>query len=254
MAQRDNTSDQDLLARYASGDEDAFAELVVRHGELVRSVCARVLGRAAEADDAAQLAFLALARRAADFSPDMSLPAWLHQTTLYLALRLRHARALRKTREAQKLPAATVPPLDEQADGQRTRSVLMQEVQALPERYRQPLVLHYCDGHSQSEIAAQLGLSYGTVSGRLSRARALLRERLLERGIVAPIALLVLLAPHAVAAREDDAAQWHASVGIPARAEPQAMGFSAVVSQLGAHIYMPMCVMLTLCWCAALLR
>lgn len=255
MQQLDSTSDFVLLAHYASGDEDAFAELVTRHAAHVRNVCTRVLGRAADADDAAQLTFLALARKAADFAPDVSVPAWLHRTALYLSLRLRHANQLRKTREAEVQPLATIPPNDEAADWQHTRTLLWQEIQALPKRYREPLVLHYGHGHSQNEVAAQLGCSYGTVSGRLNRARALLRERLLGRGIAVPMAMLVLLTPPLVSSREEDIEpQWHASVGVQRPPEFHESGLSQAVLHLGAHIYMPLCIVLTLCWCATLFR
>lgn len=252
----DSIADHELLARFAAGDDDAFAKIVRRHRPLVQSVCARVLGRAADADDAAQLAFLALLRRATDFPREYSVAAWLQRTALYLALRLRACNQLRKTRETEAGELAVVPEVsvESAAEWQHTRSILLQEVHALPARYRLPLLLHYCEGLGQSEVAKQLGCSYGTVSGRLNRARALLRERLIGRGLALPVAMLAVLAPQVAAAGEMAEPQWHASVGIAARAELGAAGLSHVVTQLGAHIYVPVCMVLTFCWCASLFR
>ncbi len=67
---------------------------------------------------------------------------------------------------------------------------LHQEVSHLPEKYRAPIVLCYFQGLTHDEAASRLGCPLGTVKGRLSRARSLLRRRLTRRGVALSVAAI----------------------------------------------------------------
>src|SRR3954470_23730498 len=71
------------------------------------------------------------------------------------------------------------------------RPVLHDEVNRLPEKYRVPVILCYLEGKTNEEAAELLNWPVGTVKGRLSRARDLLRSRLTRRGLALSAALLV---------------------------------------------------------------
>jgi DNA-directed RNA polymerase specialized sigma24 family protein len=83
-------ADAELLARFVQGRvEEAFAELVRRHGPAVRAACRRALGASPDADDAFQAVFLILARKAATLRNAALLAPWLHTVAVRAANRAR---------------------------------------------------------------------------------------------------------------------------------------------------------------------
>jgi RNA polymerase sigma factor (sigma-70 family) len=184
--------DQHLLQRFAAErDEAAFAQLARRHGPMVLGVCRRVLHDPHAADDAFQATFLALARRPAAVRKQASVGGWLHRVAYRVAQRARFAAARRQAHE-RRTPAAAGPERDPQAElsWREVCAVLDAELQALPVRFRAPLVLCYLEGMTRDKAARHLGWSAGAVKGRLEHGRELLRRRLVRRGVTLSAALL----------------------------------------------------------------
>src|SRR5207248_167026 len=134
--------------------------------------------------DAFQAAFLALARKAGSIGRE-SVGGWLYRVAYRAALRARGAAARlgdRAAREFDRRPPADPDAPADAAARNELIPLLHQEVDRLAAKYRAPVVLCYLEGKTQAEAARQLGWAIGTVSGRLARARGLLRRRLLSRG------------------------------------------------------------------------
>jgi RNA polymerase sigma factor (sigma-70 family) len=182
-------SDQQLLERFLHDhSEPSFAALVARHGPMVLSVCRRVLQHAQDAEDAFQATFLVLARKASSIRKQASLGSWLHGVAYHSAECLR-VKARRRNAHEHRWSAPPVGDLMDDITWRELRSVLDEELQNLPEKYRAPLVLCYLEARTQDEGARQLGWSKNTFRRRLESGRNALGRRLARRGITLSAAL-----------------------------------------------------------------
>ena len=176
-------SDRELLERFLHGhDESAFTVLIERHGPMVFGVCRRSLPNLHDAEDACQATFLVLARQVASLRNKESLGSWLHGVACRIATDLKRNAARRRNREEQARFPQPVDPVAE-VSRREVHAVLDEELGRLPEWYRTPLILCYLERLTREAAAAQLGLSPGSLHGRLERGRDLLRQRLTKRGL-----------------------------------------------------------------------
>ncbi len=182
-------SDAELLDRFRhSGEDAAFALLVQRHGPAVLGVCRRLLGNAADADDAFQATFLVLLRKAGSVRRRSSVGCWLYGVACRVAAK---ARARRPTTALsdETFTAPGAGPAGEAAC-RELAALLDEEVRGLPEKYRTAFILCGLEGKTCEQAARELGWPKSTLAHRLARARELLRRRLSRRGVAVPAALL----------------------------------------------------------------
>ncbi|VTS01275.1 sigma-70 family rna polymerase sigma factor : RNA polymerase sigma factor, sigma-70 family OS=Singulisphaera acidiphila (strain ATCC BAA-1392 / DSM 18658 / VKM B-2454 / MOB10) GN=Sinac_6419 PE=4 SV=1: Sigma70_r2: Sigma70_r4_2 [Gemmata massiliana] len=186
-------TDEELIGAFVElRASDAFEELVRRHGPMVLGVCLRVLRHRQDAEDAFQATFLVLARKAGSISPRNAAANWLHGVALQTAIRARAITMKRRKRETSVplVPEAGV----REVWWDDVAAVLDEELEHLPGHYRAVVLLCDVEGRTRADTARHLGCPEGSVSSRLSRARALLARRLSRRGVAPPLGGLALLA------------------------------------------------------------
>ena len=191
----DRVPDSELLERFAANrDSAAFELLLHRHATAVWAACRRILVNDADAEDAFQATFVVLMRKA-DSIRKPCVGGWLHRVAVNAALKLKASRrrASAVLESLAERPQSAGQSSEQHVERAELASLLQQELARLPERYRLPVVLCDLEGHTHAEAAVVLSWPVGSVSGRLSRAHALLRDRLTRRGVAAPAILFATL-------------------------------------------------------------
>jgi HlyD family secretion protein len=175
------TERQLLECFVTSNDPDAFAALIERHGPMVLAVCRSVLRTQHDVEDAFQDTFLILARDARTIKYIENIGPWLRRVAVRRAQRVLFQASRRRVRERNRTDSRSEYPVD--LSDFSLIPLLREEVSRLPENYRLAVVLCYLEGKTNQEAAAQLRCPIGTIKGRLSRARQVLRNRLSRRGL-----------------------------------------------------------------------
>lgn len=169
--------DVELASLAATGDRQAFGELVRRHGSAVRSLLRRMGVSAAEADDLAQDAFIAAFESIAEFRGEGAFGGWVKKIAARACIRrVQKDRQLRARLEAVELQEPAV-----QADPGR-RMDLDEALKGLAEGERLCVSLCYGAGLSHAEAAEALNLPLGTVKSHVKRGLDRLKARLAPEG------------------------------------------------------------------------
>jgi RNA polymerase sigma factor (sigma-70 family) len=175
------TERQLLECFVTSNDPDAFGALIERHGPMVLAVCRSVLREQHDVEDAFQDTFLILARDAGTITHSETIGPWLRRVALRRAHKAQLQASRRRVRERNRTDSS--PEYRTYPSDFSLIPLLREEVSHLPEHYRRPVVLCYLEGKTNQEAAAQLRCPIGTIKGRLTRARQVLRNRLSRRGL-----------------------------------------------------------------------
>ncbi len=170
------------------GDAAAFERIYRLHNRRVYSLCLRMVGNTAEAEDLTQEAFLQLFRKIATFRGESAFSTWLHRLAVNVVLMRLRKKRLPET----SLEEVTEP--DEESGGPRKdvggpdplligsidRVNLERAMEQLPPGYKMAFVLHDIQGYEHNEIAEIMGCSIGNSKSQLHKARMRLRELLQE--------------------------------------------------------------------------
>jgi RNA polymerase sigma-70 factor (ECF subfamily) len=176
--QRMTQSDDELIARMAAGDREAFASLYRRRRPDVYRFAVHMTGMPAAAEDIVQEVFLTVIHEARRYTPGRSgVVPWLLGIARNHARRRLSARRFEPLSEASAEPGVLVDPADRIASSERTRA-LREALATVPEAYREAIVLCDLQELSYEEAAAAAGCAIGTVRSRLHRGRQILAAKM----------------------------------------------------------------------------
>ena len=179
----DPVDDSALLRQFAENQSDeAFAELVKRHVNLVYSVALRQAGHPQNAEEITQAVFIILAKKAAGLRHEKALSSWLFQATRFTAINFVRSEIRRQNREQE----AQMQTILNESSGEvwpKIAPLLDDAVAALREKERQAIVLRFYEGRSLREVGLALGASEEAAKKRVGRALEKLRQSFAKRGV-----------------------------------------------------------------------
>ena len=167
-----------LVGRSQGGDEEAFRCLVERYRDRAYGLALRILRVPAEAEEAAQDAFVRAWLALPRFRGEARFSTWLYRIVSRRALDRLSSMRQRLERESpietlEGIPSGAQAPNDRD----RERSRLIERLVAeLPPAQRAAVTLFYYEGRSVRQVALALEMPEGTVKTHLSRARSALRQ------------------------------------------------------------------------------
>ena len=174
------------LAAAADGDRDAYGRIVAACQNTVTAIALAITRDVPASEDIAQEAFLSAWQNLRRLQNPASFLPWLRQITRNLAhdhLRGRQRRAAEVAGADELIAMAADPqptPFEQLLQDER-QVVAAELISALPDDSREVLLLYYREGQSSQQVAALLGMSDAAVRKRLSRARQVVRDELLQR-------------------------------------------------------------------------
>lgn len=186
-------ADDEFIKRSKSGEIEAFEELVLRYEKRVYTIAYRYMGNREDASDLAQEALIKVYKNLKKFRGESSFSTWLYRIVANVCRDALRKRAGKKeasldspisTSEGElKREVEDTSPTPDILLEQREQADYIQEmISRLDPKYRVVIVMREIQGFTYEEIASQLGCSLGTVKSRLSRARKILRDSIVEDG------------------------------------------------------------------------
>jgi RNA polymerase sigma factor (sigma-70 family) len=186
-----DVSDMELLRDYdRQGSEEAFAELVRRHINLVYSVALRHVGIAAQAGEITQAIFIILARKAAGLRPGTILEGWLHETTRLTALSFLRGERRRQFREQEAYMQSTLQESTDVSAWNHLAPLLDEAMARLGKKDRDAVILRFFKQKNVRDVAATLQVNEAAAQRRILRALEKLRKFFTKRGISSTTAII----------------------------------------------------------------
>ncbi len=179
-------SDVELARAAAAGDPVAFEKLYEQHSRRVYSLCLRMVGNPAQAEDLTQEVFLQVFRKIGSFRGDSAFTTWLHRLTINQVLmhfRKRGVKLEHTSEEGDFTDVVNTPLQSTRRISMIDRLALEKAISQLPPGYRTVFTLHDIEGYEHVEISDMLDISIGTSKSQLHKARMRLRELLSKKAV-----------------------------------------------------------------------
>lgn len=185
-------ADCDLVMRAVAGREDSFEELVHRYQRPIAAYVYRMVGDYEAALDLTQEVFIKVYNSLCRYRSEFKFSTWIYKIAHNSAVDHLRRHSTREQSlvnefdgEQRELPVENgrLSPEQEYA-GKERRAEIEQVVHQLPSAYRELILLRHSHDLSYDEIAEVTGLPLGTVKNRLFRAREVMRQQFVERGII----------------------------------------------------------------------
>ncbi len=175
--------DAALVERAKLGDRKAFRELVERYQQGVALTVVSMIGRSSDVDDVVQDVFLRCYQTLDRFRGDASFATYLKKIAINKSLdvlrrRKRFFGRFLSRDDASKFVPDRASDVREEIDADERAQLVHAAIDQLPPNHRAVVVLRMIEGYSTEETAQMLGLAYGTVLSRLSRAQKKLKDLL----------------------------------------------------------------------------
>lgn len=170
---------EDIILGCKRGHSQCQKALVNRYSGLLYSICLRYIGDETKAQDILQDTFIRIFKYIKNFDPDKgSLQAWMRKITVNTALKDLSKKSIKSTT----LSIDINDKVSVQPDilSKMAADELLELVRNLPEGFRQVFNLSVIEGYNHKEIAAMLNIKEVSSRSNLSRAKQLLRNKLLE--------------------------------------------------------------------------
>lgn len=174
-------ADADLVERALEGSRASFDELVDRYWNSAVALARQRTRNWADAQDAAQEAFVLAFRKLASLRDPHRFGGWLFTIVARSCIEVGRRKARRPT-YVEDIEVLEPPPTPDagahEIDRSGLRDQIAEAIEALPERYRPVVVLRYGQGMDVKSIATTLSMPLGTVVSQIFRANRVLRARL----------------------------------------------------------------------------
>lgn len=168
------------MRAFIAGRREAYDTLIRRHVAKIGAVCRSKLGSRGPIEDMVQESFLRAFRALGTLAEPDKFGSWLYGIATRSCLDWIKAKERTQVSFDALGPGATPDGLrrPDRSEDPGRHDKLLEEIEALPESYREVVLLCYYKKQSYQEMSELLGLSPATINARLTKARALLRERL----------------------------------------------------------------------------